>query len=689
MTLREKLSKLTVLVCLCAALFAAASSYAFAQTESGEQPVTALSIEVLTAELSNLEGRAKVDRLNLLVEKWMERDRDIAAGYMADALSLAETIDYQEGILSAKLHHVYLAIIEEQYAQAITELDALVKVLTPLENPTLMAKAKNAYGQLWLALSDFQRAQDAFDSAQSLFEKAGDRRGIAQAKLNLGVVYALVGGFDKAVSHYLEAIETFEALGQVEELADAYSNLGSVNAQMGRQEDAITYFTLALDTFEGVNDRRGMATAYNNLGAFFLELTLTEQAGEFFDQAQKIYTDLKDQTGIGDVALHRGALLEGEKDLEGALRAYQEADSAYQAVGHLEGQAVAKNNMGTVHYLAGDYQLALEAHQASLDMAQELTYKEGLLSALKNLSMDYQALGDLEKSNEMMGTYLELNDYLLQESIQAQTQNKQVLHETEKKERALLAEQAAKALVEAQRRRLMVIVGIISVAGLVISGLLALVAKERQKSEKLLLNILPKKIADKLKKYGKAESERFENVTVYFSDVVNFTNTSATLEPEFLISELNAIFTLFDNIMESHGCERIKTIGDAYLAVCGMPVAREDHANRMVTAALEIRDALTARNSTSTVKWEIRIGIHTGSVVGGIVGIKKYIYDVFGDTINTASRMESNSEPMHINISETTFAQVADAFQTVKRDMLTVKGKGAMQMYFVGEQGGT
>lgn len=672
-----------VIIAMVLGMVIGSASIVFAMAPAEGQPVTVASIEVLTAELEGLEGRAKVDRLNLLVEKWLERDRTIAVGYIDQALTLAESIGYQEGVLAGKLHLVYLAIIEEQYAKAITDLDGLVTVLTPLDNPILMAKAKNAYGQLWLGLSDFQRAQDAFDSALSLFKSAGDSRGVAQAKLNLGVVYALVGGFDKAVSHYLEAIDTFEALGQIEELADAYSNLGSVNAQMGRQEDAITYYTLALETFERVNDRRGVATAYNNLGAFFLELALTEQAGEFFDQAQKIYTDLNDQTGIGDVALHRGALLEGEKDLEGALKAYQAADVAYQSVGYLEGQTVAKNNMGTVYYLQGAYQEALEAHQAALDLAQEMTYKEGLLSALKNLSMDYQALGNLQKANEMMATYLELNDYLLQESIQAQTQNKQVLHETEKKERALVAEQAAKALVEAQRRRLMVIVGIISVAGLVISGLLVLVAKERRKSEKLLLNILPKKIADKLKKYGKAESERFENVTVYFSDVVNFTTTSATLEPEFLIGELNAIFTLFDNIMESHGCERIKTIGDAYLAVCGMPVAREDHAKRMVSAALEIREALAARNSASAVKWEIRIGIHTGSVVGGIVGIKKYIYDVFGDTINTASRMESNSEPMHVNISETTFAHVAGNFQTIKRDMLTVKGKGNMQMYFV------
>jgi class 3 adenylate cyclase len=209
--------------------------------------------------------------------------------------------------------------------------------------------------------------------------------------------------------------------------------------------------------------------------------------------------------------------------------------------------------------------------------------------------------------------------------------------------------------------------------------------KEKEKTEELLLNTLPLKVVNDLKENGRTEPESFENVTVYFSDIVGFTNISTSLEPAELIGELNEIFTAFDDIMERNLCERIKTIGDAYLAVCGMPEKREEHARHMAQAAIEIREYLEERNRNSEINWKIRIGLHSGKVVGGIVGVRKYIYDVFGDTINTTSRMESNSEPMRINVSETTYLLIKDDFKFTAREPMEIKGKGRMKMYFLEE----
>jgi len=208
-------------------------------------------------------------------------------------------------------------------------------------------------------------------------------------------------------------------------------------------------------------------------------------------------------------------------------------------------------------------------------------------------------------------------------------------------------------------------------------------AQEKEKTEELLLNTLPLKVVNELKENGKSEPESFENVTVYFSDIVGFTNISSSLEPNTLISELSDMFTVFDDIMTKFNCERIKTIGDAYLAVSGMPLKNDEHAENMIKAATEIRNYLNERNKTTEVKWRIRIGIHSGKVVGGIVGVRKYIYDVFGDTINTASRMESNSESMRINVSEATYSILKEKFSFIERDAIEVKGKGNMKMYFL------
>lgn len=206
---------------------------------------------------------------------------------------------------------------------------------------------------------------------------------------------------------------------------------------------------------------------------------------------------------------------------------------------------------------------------------------------------------------------------------------------------------------------------------------------EQHKSEKLLKNILPERVAHELKEHGVSTPECFENVSVFFSDIVDFTQTAATMEPQEVISELSTIFTVFDRIFIKNGCERIKTIGDAYLGVSGMPLADKKHAENIINAAVEVIAYLKARNRTAKFKWQVRVGVHTGKVVGGIVGTEKYIYDLFGDTINIAARMEHHSEPMRINVSETTYKITKHRFNFVKRELIEVKGKGIQQMYLL------
>ena len=207
--------------------------------------------------------------------------------------------------------------------------------------------------------------------------------------------------------------------------------------------------------------------------------------------------------------------------------------------------------------------------------------------------------------------------------------------------------------------------------------------KQRQKSEQLLANTLPEKVIADLKETGTSKPELFKNVTVMFSDFVGFTKMSTNIEPELLISELSDIFTAFDTIIAQNHGERIKTIGDAYMAVSGMPNEDPNHAKNIVQSATEIIAYLEQRNSTSELKWQARIGIHSGPVVGGIVGTKKYLYDVFGDTVNTASRAETASDTMRITISQSTYDLVANAFRFTPRGPIDLKGKGELNLYFV------
>jgi class 3 adenylate cyclase len=202
-------------------------------------------------------------------------------------------------------------------------------------------------------------------------------------------------------------------------------------------------------------------------------------------------------------------------------------------------------------------------------------------------------------------------------------------------------------------------------------------------NEKLLHNILPKKVAQELRETGNVKPARFEDVSIMFSDFKGFTNIVATIPTKKLIEELNQIFSQFDDIVESEGVEKIQTVGDGYLAACGLPTVKQDHAQSCVRAARKMIEFLNKRNETSAIKWKVRIGIHSGPISAGVIGKKKFAYNIFGDTINTASRIESNGEAGKINVSAYTYDLIKDEFPSEYRGKLNAKGKGDLDMYFV------
>jgi class 3 adenylate cyclase len=213
------------------------------------------------------------------------------------------------------------------------------------------------------------------------------------------------------------------------------------------------------------------------------------------------------------------------------------------------------------------------------------------------------------------------------------------------------------------------------------------VVAQKERSDELLLNILPAEVAEELKEKGSAEAKMINQVTVLFTDIKGFTNLSEKLSAQQLVSELNYCFSAFDNIMQAHGIEKIKTIGDSYMAAGGLPTPNKTHAVDVVKACREIQKFMgeykKSKMSADKTYFEMRIGVNTGSVVAGIVGLKKFAYDIWGDTVNIASRMESNGEIGKINISQSTYDMVKDQFHCVHRGKITVKGKGELDMYFV------
>ena len=226
--------------------------------------------------------------------------------------------------------------------------------------------------------------------------------------------------------------------------------------------------------------------------------------------------------------------------------------------------------------------------------------------------------------------------------------------------------------------------GSLTVVTPLIGSLLNRLSFERKRAEDLLANVLPRQVAAELKQNGHVVARRFESVSVLFADIVGFTPMSEGLSPEDLVDQLNEVFTYFDMLTTDHGCEKIRTIGDAYMVAAGVPERRDDHAQALATVALAMHEY--ARTGPMT----LRIGINSGPVVAGVIGTTKFQYDVWGDTVNTASRMESHAQPGTIQVSQATYELIKDDFRCTPRGPIEVKGKGILETWYLesGRSGG-
>jgi len=330
----------------------------------------------------------------------------------------------------------------------------------------------------------------------------------------------------------------------------------------------------------------------------------------------------------------------------------------------------------------------------SLKISREIEYKINTLDNYYYAYLISRERGDLAKTAGYLEKYVALNDSLYGRDTRRKLEGIAIRQRDEIARAKLLTKEA-----EVARQRIFTRAGI---AGIVLTSLLLfllyrnyrnqkksnkVILQEKQRSEDLLLNILPEEIARELKAGGSSKAKAFTMVTVMFTDFKDFTRVSEKVSAELLVDEIHHCFSAFDNIIQKYTIEKIKTIGDAYMCASGLPVSTYTHATDMVLAALEIRNFMLARKKEKIergeIPFELRIGIHTGPVVAGIVGIKKYAYDIWGDTVNIAARMEQNSDAGKINISGSTYMLVKEKFACTHRGKIEAKNKGVIDMYFL------
>jgi class 3 adenylate cyclase/tetratricopeptide (TPR) repeat protein len=535
-------------------------------------------------------------------------------------------------------------------------------------------------------------------------EEIGDKKGIASSLNNIGNIYQDQGNYSRALEYYQKSLAIKEEIADKNGIASSQNNIGIIYANQGNYASALEYFQRSLAIHKEIRDKREIAGSLNNIGNIYEEQGDYPCALEYNQKSLAIKEEIADKNGIASSLINIGLLYKVQNKNSLALDYCQRGLAIYEEIGAKEGIATSLNNIGSLYQKQGKNSLALSYCRRGLELADEIGALERQKTACQCLYNTYKAL---RKGNEAL-VYLEkmnmISDSLEAEEINKKLQQmefaKQVYQdsvETAERERQVQEAHMEEMRKRAQSRNMAFISGFVALllAGGFFSGWRyvrkskANLQTEKDRSDSLLLNILPEDIARELKEKGKADAREFEMVSILFTDFKSFTEQSEKLSATELVNEINHCFEAFDGVIEKYGIEKIKTIGDAYMAAGGLPVPTDDAVKNTVLAALEMQGFIVQRHQTKVVRgeaaFEMRVGIHTGPVVAGIVGVKKFQYDIWGDTVNTASRMESASEVGKVNISQATYELLKDdpAFSFESRGKIEAKGKGEMEMLFV------
>jgi class 3 adenylate cyclase len=476
-----------------------------------------------------------------------------------------------------------------------------------------------------------------------------DDKGIGSLMISIAGTYSAMDNFKNAQIYYSKGIQLLRKVNDSVKIATALLNAGDDYFNSGKLDSALIYTEESKIIFEKIKYATGQAYSLGNVGMIYAEQEKDNQA---------------------------------EANINGAIAILEKLEDYYPITVYL-------TYMSDIYLRKKNLPAALNYAERSLELATHYGLKEQISDANLKLSELYQ------EKQDQVASYKYYKDHIVYRDSVKNIENVQQMANQQDAQRRIEID-----LLD-QRRNNQRNIAIGAAVGLFLIAILAiglfrrnkligktkqLIEEERDRSDNLLLNILPEETAIELKLNGKVKAKQYDSVSVLFTDFKGFTSYSEKLSPEALVETVDFYFSKFDGIIEKHGLEKIKTIGDAYMCVGGLHQNEDNHAKSTVAAAFEISEFVEQTKNDATkseLTFDIRIGINSGPVVAGVVGTKKFAYDIWGDTVNVASRMESMSLPGRINVGQNTYDLVKDTYTCEYRGEIEVKNRGTMKMYFV------
>lgn len=562
---------------------------------------------------------------------------------IADSLSIIYELDTSSGSTRLELLRQLSFNEINNTTLALKYVEELIQLSRERNNSKYLSYGYFQKGNAKQFIGDLEQSLEAYIKSAELARKENLIATEGSAYAAIADVYSVSNNYDNSILYYRKAINLLRKNIRNEDdtvlLATSILNAGDTFLTQKKYDSAFVYFKKSSVLFEQVDYAAGKAYSLGNIGMVYAN------------------------TGKNELA---------ESNINVAIQILEASEDFYPISVYLMA-------MADIYVEKKDYETAISYTKRSLSLAQEYGLREQLADANEKLATLYEMVGDMALSYEHYKDHITYRDSLLNLETVQQLADQRTNFEVSQK-------QVEVELLETQKRNQLIILGFVGVLLLASLWFYSVISKEKKKSEKLLLNILPEDTAKELKTSGKVKAKQYDAVTVLFTDFKGFTSYSEKLSPEALVETVDHYFSKFDLIMEKYGLEKIKTIGDAYMCVGGLHGHIQDHPDQMIKAAFEIADFVETTKkdiATSELTFDIRIGINTGPVVAGVVGTKKFAYDIWGDAVNVASRMESLSEPGKINISENTYQLIKDNWDCEYRGEIPVKNRGTMKMYFV------
>jgi adenylate cyclase len=607
--------------------------------------------------------------------------------------------EYLKNFIKLSLFGVILSACSG-FAQDTTVVDSLTTELNKCDEDTNKVIVLNDLSYLYIGVSP-EKALSYANQALLLSISLDYTKGKANAYYRIGLNYLRQGIYLDALIDLNNAATFFKQTRNDQGLAATYNHIGTVFTEIADYDNALKYQTGALNIQRKIKAEKGAANSLNNIGNIYLQQENYAEAKAYYNSAMSLYQSLSDSVNIAASYNNMGLLFRLTNDYSKALECYKEALKIKEKSGTKQSIAITLCNIGSLYVLTKDYDSAIECFLKSLKLGKESESLDEQKNAYEGLSDSYEKKNLIAEALKYHKLYSAFKDSVFNIEKQKQVLELQNKIETEKRDNLISNQESElekqEILIEKQQLQLYgLFTGIIlllSISVLVYSGYKRkkndniIISKEKKRSDDLLLNILPAEIAMELKHYGKTHSKVYELATVLFADFVNFTLFAEKLRPEEVLDELDYCFREFDGILSKYKIEKIKTIGDSYMCAGGIPVPNKTNPVDVVTCGLEMRDFMEnykkRKIKDNELFLEVRIGINSGPLVAGVVGVKKFAYDIWGDTVNIASRMESAGHVGKVNISGETYKFVKDIFVCEHRGKIEAKNKGEIDMYFI------